>query len=75
MHQLQLITGIHHADGLADFADGLMVKGTKKKKFQAMKDLSTGSAGIVGVVLYLVGLIITISLLHGFDLVSKQFFQ
>jgi len=33
-----------------------------------MKDLSTGSAGIVGIVLYLVGLIITISLTSGFDL-------
>ena len=65
---IAIITGIHHADGLADFADGLMVKGSKDKKIKAMKDLSTGSAGIVGIVLYLVGLIITISLMNGFDL-------
>jgi len=65
---IAIVTGIHHADGLADFADGLMVKGSKDKKLQAMKDLSTGSAGIVGIVLYLVGLIITISLTSGFDL-------
>ncbi len=65
---IAIITGIHHADGLADFADGLMVKGSKDKKLKAMKDLSTGSAGIVGIVLYLVGLIITISLTSGFDL-------
>ena len=65
---LAIITGIHHADGLADFADGLMVKGSKDKKIKAMKDLSTGSAGIVGIVLYLIGLIITISLTSGFDL-------
>lgn len=65
---IAIITGIHHADGLADFADGLMVKGSKDKKLKAMKDLSTGSAGIVGIVLYLVGLIITISLTTGFDL-------
>ena len=26
-----VITGIHHTDGLADFADGLMTKGTKEK--------------------------------------------
>jgi adenosylcobinamide-GDP ribazoletransferase len=65
---IAIITGIHHADGLADFADGLMVKGSKDKKIKAMKDLSTGSAGIVGLVLYLVGLIITISLINGFDL-------
>ena len=65
---IAIVTGIHHADGLADFADGLMVKGSRDKKLKAMKDLSTGSAGIVGLVLYLVGLIITISLTSGFDL-------
>ena len=65
---IAILTGIHHADGLADFADGLMVKGSKSKKLEAMKDLSTGSAGIVGIVLYLIGLIITISLTTGFDL-------
>ena len=65
---LAIVTGIHHADGLADFADGLMVKGSKDRKLKAMKDLSTGSAGIVGIVLYLIGLIITISLTSGFDL-------
>ncbi len=65
---IAIITGIHHADGLADFADGLMVKGSKDKKLKAMKDLSTGSAGIVAIVLYLIGLIITISLTSGFDL-------
>ena len=43
---IAIITGIHHADGLADFADGLMVKGSKEKKLKAMKDVSTGSAGI-----------------------------
>ena len=63
-----IVTGIHHADGLADFADGLMVKGSKDKKINAMKDLSTGSAGIVGIVLYLIGLVVTISLTSGFDL-------
>ena len=64
-----IVTGIHHTDGLADFADGLMVKGSKDKKLKAMKDLSTGSAGIVAIVLYLIGLIITLSLTNsGFDL-------
>ena len=65
---IAIVTGIHHADGLADFADGLMVKGSKDRKLKAMKDLSTGSAGIVAIALYLVGLIITISLTSGFDL-------
>jgi len=63
-----IITGIHHADGLADFADGLMVKGSKEKKINAMKDLSTGSAGVVAILLYLIGLVIAISLTSGFDL-------
>ena len=45
-----------------------MVKGSKDKKISAMKDLNTGSAGIVAIVLYLVGLIMTISLTSGFDL-------
>lgn len=63
---IALITGIHHTDGLADFADGLMAKGTKEKKLEAMKDLSTGSAGIVSVVLYIVGMIIALSFVEGY---------
>jgi adenosylcobinamide-GDP ribazoletransferase len=63
-----IITGIHHTDGLADFADGLMAKGTKEKKLSAMKDLSVGSAGILTIVLYVVGLIITLSLSTGYQL-------
>jgi len=29
---IAIVTGIHHADGSADFADGLMVKGSKDRK-------------------------------------------
>jgi len=65
---LAIITGIHHTDGLADFADGLMTKGTKKKKLQAMKDLTTGSAGIFSIVLYIVGIILALSLMQGYGL-------
>lgn len=65
---LAIVTGIHHADGLADFADGLMAKGNRDRKISAMKDLNTGSAGMVATVLYLVGLIMTVSLTSGFDL-------
>ena len=63
-----IITGIHHTDGLADFADGLMVKGTIEKKLSAMKDVSVGSSGIVAVVLYFIGMIIALSLTNGFEL-------
>jgi len=65
---IAVITGIHHTDGLADFADGLMVKGTHEQKLAAMKDVSTGSAGIVAVVLYMVGAIIALSMISGFEL-------
>jgi adenosylcobinamide-GDP ribazoletransferase len=65
---LSLITGIHHTDGLSDFADGLMTKGNKEKKLHAMKDTFTGSAGIVAIVLYVVGMIMAISLMTGFVL-------
>lgn len=65
---LSVITGIHHTDGLADFADGLMTKGTKEKKLQAMKDVSTGTAGTVSLVLYIVGMIMAISLMSEFVL-------
>ena len=65
---LAVVTGIHHTDGLADFADGLMTRGSKEKKLKAMKDVATGSAGIVSVVLYIVGAIIALSLSSGFEL-------
>ncbi len=68
MAAIALITGIHHTDGLADFADGLMAKGSKAKKLKAMKDLSVGSAGIVTIVLYIVGMIIALSLTEGYML-------
>ena len=60
-----VITGVHHLDGLADFADGLMVRSSKSKRLAAMKDVHTGSAGVAAVVLYLAGLLVCISLLAG----------
>ena len=65
---LAVITGIHHTDGLADFADGLMTKGTKEKKRKAMKDLSVGSAGIFSIVIYAIGVIIALSFSSGMEL-------
>ncbi|MFB3152513.1 MAG: adenosylcobinamide-GDP ribazoletransferase [Nitrosopumilaceae archaeon] len=65
---LAIITGIHHTDGLADFADGLMTKGNKEKKLKSMKDVSTGTAGIISIVLYVVGMILALSLMQGFQL-------
>lgn len=65
---LVIITGVHHTDALCDFADGIMAKGTKEKKLQAMRDPAVGSAGVVTVVLYIAGMIMTLSMMKGFAL-------
>ncbi len=62
---LVIITGIHHTDALCDFADGMMAKGTKEKKLKAMRDPAVGSAGVVTVVLYVAGMIMSISMMKG----------
>jgi len=43
--------GLLHLDGLADWADGVMVKGDRERKIQVMKDVNTGIAGIFAVVM------------------------
>lgn len=65
---LVLITGIHHTDGLSDFADGLMVRGTKEKKLQVMRDPAVGSAGIVTIILYVAAAVIALSSIKGLGL-------
>lgn len=41
-----LITGLHHADGLLDFGDGVMYQGSPEKKIQVMHDQQTGTGGL-----------------------------
>ena len=60
-----IITGLHHTDGLADFADGMMAKGTREKKISAMRDAATGSSGVAAIVLYYMGMLIALSLASG----------
>ncbi|ACS33040.1 adenosylcobinamide-GDP ribazoletransferase [Thermococcus gammatolerans] len=48
---LYFTTGLLHLDGLADWADGVMVKGDRERKIKAMKDLNTGIAGVFAVVM------------------------
>ena len=55
---LVIITGVHHTDALADFADGLMAKGGKEAKRKAMLDPAVGSAGVAALVMYFIGMII-----------------
>ncbi|GAB6135428.1 adenosylcobinamide-GDP ribazoletransferase [Thermococcus prieurii] len=50
---LYLTIGLLHLDGLADWADGIMVKGDRERKIKAMKDLNTGIAGVFAVVMVL----------------------
>lgn len=47
---LYFTVGLLHLDGLADWADGIMVKGDRERKIRAMKDLNTGIAGVFAVV-------------------------
>lgn len=63
-----ILTGIHHTDALCDFADGIMVKGTKEKKLKAMHDPAVGSAGVITIVLYAGGMIMALSMMKGFTL-------
>ena len=60
-----VVTGLHHTDGLADLADGLMTRGSRRRRLDAMKDKSTGTAGTVAVVLCIAGLVITLSMSGG----------
>ncbi|HEX2305582.1 MAG TPA: adenosylcobinamide-GDP ribazoletransferase, partial [Nitrososphaeraceae archaeon] len=46
-----IITGVHHIDGLADFADGLMKKGDRESKRKAMSDPIVGSAGATALII------------------------
>lgn len=44
---LLLITGLHHADGLLDFGDGLIYQGSAEEKIRVMRDQQTGAGGFV----------------------------
>jgi adenosylcobinamide-GDP ribazoletransferase len=47
---LLLMTGLHHADGLLDFGDGIMVHGSAERKIEVMHDQLMG-AGAMGLTL------------------------
>jgi adenosylcobinamide-GDP ribazoletransferase len=65
---LVILTGVHHTDALADFADGLMAKGSKEIKHKAMLDPAVGSAGVATLVLYFAGMIIVFNIGFGSNL-------
>lgn len=41
-----LLTGVHHADGLLDFGDAMMVLGSPAEKLRVMRDRQTGAGGL-----------------------------
>jgi adenosylcobinamide-GDP ribazoletransferase len=41
-----LLTGAHHADGLLDFGDAMMVLGSPEEKIRVMRDHQTGAGGL-----------------------------
>ncbi|ASJ03480.1 adenosylcobinamide-GDP ribazoletransferase [Thermococcus profundus] len=55
--------GLLHLDGLADWADGIMVKGDREKKIRVMKDVNTGIAGLFAVVMVLLIQVYSLQLL------------
>lgn len=64
---LIVLTGIHHTDALADFVDGIMVKGNKEKKYQVIHDPRIGSAGAVAISGYILGMTIAIASVTSID--------
>lgn len=48
-----ILAGLHHLDGLADFADGLMARGSAQRRIEVMRDKATGAGGAAAVVLCL----------------------
>ena len=60
-----LITGLHHTDGLADFADGLMRRGTISEKLAAMRDVSVGTGGVAAITLYVAAMVAALSVADG----------
>lgn len=66
---LAILTGMHHIDGLADFADGLMVRGDAAHRIGVMRDKITGSAGVCAVTLCMMCVIAAVSKTEGIQLI------
>ncbi len=50
---IYLISGLIHLDGVADFFDGVMARGSRSEKRKAMKDVKIGIAGLFAVIFLL----------------------
>jgi adenosylcobinamide-GDP ribazoletransferase len=69
---LYFIIGLVHIDGLADFADGIMVKGSREDKIRAMKDAAVGIAGVFTLVVILLLQIFTLNILPFWALLVSE---
>jgi adenosylcobinamide-GDP ribazoletransferase len=56
-----LLVGGLHIDGLSDYSDGIFSGQKKERMFEIMSDSHTGTFGVVGVGLYLIGMTIGLS--------------
>jgi adenosylcobinamide-GDP ribazoletransferase len=56
-----LMTGALHEDGLADFCDGFGGGTTRERRLEIMKDSHIGSYGVIGLILYYILIIFTLS--------------
>jgi adenosylcobinamide-GDP ribazoletransferase len=66
-----IVTGVHHIDALADFADGIMKKGDRESKRKAMSDPYVGSAGTTALIINFIGIYIA---LFNFESPIKLFY-
>ena len=67
-----IVTGVHHIDGLADFADGLMTNGDRESKRKVMSDPIVGAAGATALIITFIGLFIA---LINFESALKLFYS
>ena len=67
-----IITGLHHMDGLSDFFDGVMTKGTITKKLHSVADSTIGIAGVSSIIFYVVCMTLVISTFSEF-IIFKAF--
>jgi len=59
----ELLRGFNHLDGLLDFGDGIMVRGSIERKISAMKDKMVGSGGLGLFLVYLLIILTTLNLI------------
>jgi adenosylcobinamide-GDP ribazoletransferase len=59
------LCGINHADGLADFGDGVTTHTTVEKKISAMKDVYIGTGGVVFVVMAILAVYASLTAIPG----------